>query len=326
MRTPTDIRDAFETFADRAPSEVTLLLDDPAPTRHRGWRPVAAAVVAVAAVVALVAALAVTFAPHRRATPAGVPPARVPMRFSFTIDPAAGYEFIFSHIQASMQGATFKDGSDEGTVHVYEPGAFGRAEAMKGTKIHVNGHDGYFADRGSISGNSIAWQYAPDAWAVVMEKDYAPAAKALSAELAFAKALRFTARPLQVPFKMGYLPPGLALTSGSEQSGSLPAVRQLSFSNAARDDVLRATFVPGGQCFGGTRVVVHGYRGCLGRPEDATDGQRALRLLIPGGSLTVDRFSSDYSDAELRKIAESITLATIGQPATWFDADAAVPH
>jgi len=329
MRTPDDVRDAFLGFADRAPSEVHLLLDESAP-RRRSWRPVAAAVAATAAVVTLVAALAVALAPHRRALPAGVPPAAVPMRFSFTIDPAAGYTEIGTTILDGLQVINLTDGQEGRTLHVFAPGRFDPTAAMKGARLDVNGQPGYFVDlsqqQGGVVGYSVVWEYAPTAWAVVGSTQELPEVR--QPELAVAKAVHFVARPLRVPFRMGYLPPGLVVTRGYEQSGSLPEERELSFSDAARDDVLRVNVGRDGDWFAHcTRVVVHGYPGCFGHPDPASDQERALRLKVPGGWLTIDRFSADYSDAELRKIAGSMTLApNVNDPSTWFAGDTAVPH
>ena len=334
MRTPTDIRSAFEAFADRAPAEVQLLLpDEPAPTRHRAWRPVAAAVAAVAAVVALVAALAVAFAPNRRTVPAGVPPARVPMHFSFTIAPSAHYTEIGTTILDGVQVVDLTDGHESRTLHVFAPGQFDPTAAMKGAPLKVHGHRGFFVDlspqQGGVVGDSVVWEYASTAWAVVGSGQELPEVR--GPELAVAKAVRFGPRAMQVPFRMGYLPPSLAVTRGYDQGGSLagelPAARELSFSDAAHDDVLRVDAGVEGDWFAHCQhVVIHGYQGCFGGPDSTSDHERALRLKVPGGWLTIDRFSPDYSDAELRKIAESLTLAPIDQPATWFDADTAVPR
>jgi hypothetical protein len=328
MRTPTDIRSAFEAFADRAPTEVTLLLDEPAPTRRSSWRPVAAAVVAVAAVVALVAALAVTFAPHRRAAPAGIPPDRVPMQFSFTVATPTGYRYIGGTIVDGVQVGDFEGDPEGRTLHVFPPGRFDPTAAMKGAKVDVNGHRGYFADLSEplgVTGYSIAWEYAPGAWAVVGSSQELPEVR--QPELVFARAVRFGVRPLQVPFRLGYLPPGLAVTRGYEQRGPLPGAQELSFSDGMHDDVLRVDAGVEGNWFAHCqRLVIDGYPGCFGRPDSSSDHDRALRLKVPGGWLTIERFSSDYSDAELRKIAESLTLAPIDQPATWFDADTAIPR
>ena len=54
-----------------------------------------------------------------------------------------------------------------------------------------------------------------------------------------------------------------------------------------------------------------------------------LELRVPGGWLTIDvdkSHVSRYPDRVVRKIAESVTFATIDQPSTWFDAETAVPH
>jgi len=79
-------------------------------------------------------------------------------------------------------------------------------------------------------------------------------------------------------------------------------------------------------------VVVRGYRGCLQSMNGVDSRDRSLNLQAPGGWVTIGIDHNDltgdgaYSDAELRKIAESMTLAPIDQPATWYDADTAIPH
>lgn len=343
MRTTTDIRTAFEEFADRAPSEVHLLLDDPQP-RHRNLRPVLATAMAVAAVVALAAALAAALAPsHHHPGPAKPPPAPVSMRFGFTIDPATGYELVGGdigvfgdgQIGAVGQGAVIKDGHTLMSMLLYgvgvDPAEFDPAEAMRGTPVDVNGHRGYFTDLSTYIGNyNVAWEYAPGAWGVLgTDSKYPSAGAAKKAEVGVAKAVRFTKHGplLRVPFRIGYLPPDVALSYGAESTGVPPRRGQFTFSGASPDEMLKIELSSSGQCFaGGASVTVNGYRGCIGHPSPGGANQLGLYLQVPGGWLTIEASWLPYSEADLRAIAGSMTVARLDQPGSWFDADTAVPH
>jgi len=331
MSTTQDVRAAFDTLADHAPSEVHLLLADPQP-RRRNLRPVFATAIAVATVIALAAALAAVLAPRRHhAGPAQSPPAPVSMRFSFTIDPSTRYKLLGGGVAADGQDAFIKDGHTTMSMHLYRAGAFDPAEAMRGTPVDVNGHRGYFTDLSTYIGDhNIAWEYAPNAWGVVgTDTTYASGDAAKNAEVEVAQSLRFTQHgPLvRVPFQIGNLPSDVALTYGAEATGISPRRGQLTFSGASPDEMLKIELSSSGKCFaGGASVIVNSYRGCIGRLTPTTPNALGLYLQVPGGWLTIEALWLPYSLADLRAIAESITVARLDQPGTWFDADTALPH
>ncbi len=82
------------------------------------------------------------------------------------------------------------------------------------------------------------------------------------------------------------------------------------------------------RCSGERAVTIGGHHGCL-RQGPEVSGGRDLELAVPGGwlDIAVDAAHvSTYTDDDLRKIAESVTLAKIDQPSTWFDAVNAIPR
>jgi RNA polymerase sigma factor (sigma-70 family) len=135
--------------------------------------------------------------------------------------------------------------------------------------------------------------------------------------------------PLKVPFRLGYLPGGLAATSASNDPHSPVNEGVITFNT----DKLIVTVnhqglddaVPHCSGAGSKRVTVHGYHGCF-RDDEGVGGGRRLELAVPGGWLTVQvRSSHVFSDAVLKRIAASVTLASkLDDPSTWFDAETAL--
>jgi len=337
MRTADDVRDAFVAFADRAPTEVQVIVAEPT-APPRSWRPVVAACVAVTAVVAAVAALAVVLAPGRNAAPAGAPPAPVSLRF--TID-VPGYRVVPIRLNRDYQEASVSRGSqDAGTVLVFAPGAFAPSLMQHLTRqSDVHGSPAYLGTlNDNVTGgltpgtNQLIWLYAPNAWALLEAHQPNAVDVPAAQQLMLARAMRLSGAvtPLKVPFRLGYLPPGLVPTSGT----SLGSDRSIGFSDAATADnspygpweTVLVSVSGQGSCSGGSRqVAVHGYRACF-QPNIEYGYHHTLKVEVPGGWLTVDSYAKTYSDAVLRKIADSVTLATINRPSTWFDAETALPH
>jgi len=331
MSTDQDVRAAFHTLADHAPSEIDL---DALTVRSRPakWqlRPTLAVCGAVAAVIAAVAGVALVLTPHRHSTPPMAPPA-VPLRIGFTVP---GYPVALTTVNAKYQEVGF----DGETVRVYAAGAFNPATMQGGKRVNVNGHAGYFGrlrvpEPGLMPDlRVLAWPYAPDAWALVAGwEPNSSDTQQLADSLTVAKALRVGgSTPLKVPFRLGYLPAGLSPTSAGATPESPVNEGVITFN----DDKLTVTVnrqglddaVPHCSGNGAVAVTVRGHHGCFRDDNGVGDGRR-LQLEIPGGWLTVQvPRSHTYSDAVLKRIAASATFATLDQPATWFDADSAVPH
>jgi len=335
MSTDQDVRAAFHTLADHAPSEIDLdaLTVRSRPTKPQ-LRPMLAVCGAVAAVIAAVAGVALVLTPHRHSTPPAAAPPGIPLHRTFTLP---GYSTEFTTVTAEYQdvdlsGPAFAVG---GTVRVYGPGAFNPATIQHGTPVDVNGHRGYYGKLGHlepgllVSGTVVAWPYAADAWALVTLKIPSGPAR-LTDEVKVAEAVRIGPAALKVPFRLGYLPSGLAPTAAQTEPRSPVNEGVITFN----DDKLTVTVNRQGlddavpHCSGNdaVAVTVRGHHGCFRDDNGVGDGRR-LQLEIPGGWLTVQvPRSHTYSDAVLKRIAASATFAELDQPGTWFDADTALPH
>lgn len=332
MSTAQDVRAAFATLADHAPSEVDLDTLS-AGSRRRIGLPLAAAG-AVAAVAGAAVAVPLLIGHHDRAASPGSPPAAAPLRVGFTVP---GYSIDSITVTAEYQdvnlnGPAFATG---GTVRVYEPGAFSPANIQHGTPVDVNGQRGYYGKLDHlepdllVSGTVVAWPYAADAWALVTLKIPGGAARRTD-ELKVARALHVGATPLKVPFRLAYLPAELVPTSIRTTPRSPINEAVITFnSDKVTVTVNRQGLddaVPHCSSNDAVAVTVHGHHGCF-RDDDGLGDGRRLQLEIPGGWLTVQVPKSHlYSDADLKRIAAAASFATIDQPTTWFDAETALPH
>jgi len=70
-----------------------------------------------------------------------------------------------------------------------------------------------------VSGTVVAWPYAADAWALVTLKIPSGPAR-LTDEVKVAEAVRIGPAALKVPFRLGYLPSGLAPTAAQTEPRS----------------------------------------------------------------------------------------------------------
>jgi hypothetical protein len=360
MRTEQDLRAALALLDEHAPTECAGLLNEPR-TKSRRHRvlPLAGVVAAVAAV-----AIAVPLLVSGRETPTTPPAAAyeppVTLRYSFTVDDVPGYTITPSAIERDVQRADITIGSDSttgaaGAIYVYARGAFDPTAAKGGRPVEVNGHAGYFATLTSPTLRSndtkpaildaVVWQYAPDAWAMV-QVDFRSLLDGASidtqfAELKIARAVH-TGHPhaFQVPFRFGYLPPGLVAEGGApEQDGAWiylgdgrPGDPQRGdFGSALSVWVYPATDPNGIFCQGAKTFKVDGRGGCFVpvNRQDGSGGTSVVYLNVDGGLIEMlvdNKHLGFYTDDQLKRIATTLHLAAIGSPSTWFDATTAMPR
>jgi hypothetical protein len=271
---------------------------------------------------------------------------------------------------------------DTAMVVVFDKGQFDPAALAGATPVDVNGTRGLAADVKPINGSvkwivasimdpanppllsTVAWQYAPDSWAVVAWHD--DRAGARSGALQIARAVEpQQPHPALVPFKVDYLPSDVDRRSSldfttagyggepifarlGDKSNlptppkSYPATASATFGSGStvQDPVLEAP-APASSLQvgvwnsplsdssklhqkGDTLLTVAGRR-ALYEPS-----QRTL-LLSCGAECTVliqsHSPAKGISEAELIKVATHLTLASsVTDTSTWFDAAQALPH
>lgn len=233
-----------------------------------------------------------------------------------------------------------------GTLKVYQPGMFDPEDFRTGARLTVQGRDAYQAkverellgswdtslDRVTVSDgltaktfttDGLAWQYAPDAWAVLegeITRDgsgFPPAD-----QLALAERFAVTGgEPVRakLPFRTGYLPAGFTLRSISGQS--------MTAENRGMTTFVYAKAEPSAP--GRAPSVVLSILWVDSPPPDAKKrtsrcnaGQHWCTRTLPGGEfwLAVEDPSKTLTDQELLKVADSLTFATIKDTGTWFPA------
>jgi len=217
----------------------------------------------------------------------------------------------------------------------FDPSVLGHA-----TAINVNGAPGLITEdpvTGSmewsglpiaIPGNwhartTVAWQYAPDSWALVA----GPGTRDLITAIARATRAGGAHRAL-VPFSVGYLP--ASLNQRRSISVSLPAHRALvSFGSAPSGPHDHALYIsaaanPTGSPRDQVALTVDG------RAARYSPGQSTLTMDCGRDcTLTITWLDSGtpLTKAELIKVAEHITLApSLTDTSTWYDAAHALPH
>ena len=225
-------------------------------------------------------------------------------------------------------------------VGAFDKGQFNPSVLGPATAINVNGAPGLITE-GMVIGSmewsglpigipanwhaqtTIAWQYAPDSWALVA----GPGTRDLITTIARATRAGGAHRAL-VPFSVGYLP--ASLNQRRSISVSLPAHRALvSFGSAPSGPHDHALYIsaaanPTGSPRDQVALTVDG------RAARYSPGQSTLTMDCGRDcTLTITWLDSGtpLTKAELIKVAEHITLApSLTDTSTWYDAAHALPH
>jgi hypothetical protein len=216
------------------------------------------------------------------------------------------------------------DGGTDLQVAVYYRGhspelsSTGTSEA-----VSVDGVAGIYVEetRPDAWAAHLAWEYAPDSWAVVSARsDSTPPSDLRSKMLTVAEAVRSGGEAARVPVRLGPLP------------ASVPSVRTahlLSMDNSAgtwtfwlslNDDIsLWATSQTGIDCQGSDgnteNVTYRGYSGCL------VPGER-IGLRLGTTNAFFDYGAADPSARpSIKDMKQVLADLTVGSPdpATWFD-------
>ncbi|MGN9914258.1 hypothetical protein ACTMTJ_42690 [Phytohabitans sp. LJ34] len=243
-----------------------------------------------------------------------------------------------------------------GTMTVYQPRRFDPAGFRTGTKLTVQGRDAYHIEVARkpldgwnperpkgvgkdsapeiVVGAGLAWQYAPDAWAV-LEPQLAADGPGFPGADQVEIAERFTVLAdgpvsAKVPFRPRYLPAGFTLQGISGQSMTaenrgmttlvyakpqppgalLTAPRELEYDRTVTSVLISVLWVdtPPPDAVKQTSRCDAGRHWCMKR--------------LPGNEfyLVVEDPSKTLPERELLKVVDSLTLADLKKAGTWFPA------
>jgi hypothetical protein len=191
--------------------------------------------------------------------------------------------------------------------------------------VTVNGAGGTYVEesRPDDWAAHLAWEYAPDSWAVVFARgDSAPPSDLRSKLLTVAEAVRSGGETVRIPVRMGTVPASLPSVTTAQSVSVYYSDGTWTLWLSFNDDIhLWATSQTGMDCqgFDGSSytesLTYRGHSGCL------VDGERiGLRLG------TANAFF-DYGDADpnakpstddMKQVLADLTIST-ADPATWFD-------
>jgi hypothetical protein len=303
-------------------------------------------------------------APPTPTTPAPSPP----FTFTFGGYQVGGYRVLApdevtpayqaAGVMRDVEGANGKVTTRyAGSLTVYQPRMFDPARFRTGTRLTVHGREAFQAklqrqplgtwDGGvevfttpgkakpkTFTVDALAWQYAPDAWAV-LEGELSGDANGfpVADQLKVAERFAVTSGDLvraRLPFRTGHLPAGFTLQSVSGQS--------MNAEHRGMTTFVYATPRPSSARLTGTRdlvpdravtSVVVSILWVDRPPADAAKrtsrcnpGQHWCMRTLPGGKfwVAVEDPSRTLPDQELLKVADGLTFATIEDNTTWFPA------
>jgi hypothetical protein len=345
MRTDEDLKAAFSTLADRAPTphdaDITIPADE-RPVRRRTRGPVllaaAAAGVIVIAVPTVIAAIDST---NNATTPPPVASSAdaAKLRLPFTVE-IPGWTTTGRSLTADAASLSVTTAPElRCTVSVYRPGRFdtGRIAADR-DPVTVNGKDGYYATlrydtpkpKGPQGAPAVIWEYAPDSWAFALcvGSTGKPPADDRSLGQRAAEATSFTPQALPVPYELGYVPAGFKTSELQVSStdlgtyvkvaGGSGMVRIMAGKTGAEgEDVPDEVDV--------TPVVINGRQAWFF--DEPQSGTESLHLQFPGYyvELQLNR-SGQAARAELHKMATRLRPADdLLDVSTWPSAETALP-
>ncbi|WP_433366576.1 hypothetical protein ACQPZX_37985 [Actinoplanes sp. CA-142083] len=331
--------------------------------RRRTGLAVAVAVGAVAAVAVTTTALAP--ARHRTGKDVAVvaapssPTVAKPATGALLADP---FEFTFSgysvgpvHVQnpivagnAYQIAAVTVDGTTDGrhpgkvtdrhvtprldaSLALYRPGAYAAQRLAGATSTTVAGHRALKMEHHQSGGpwlRTLAWEYAPNAWAVLdSSADRADLPSMRQLEATAAALTGSAARPVTVPFRLSYVPAGYDVFAvGDHMTGSLDAVGGPSATEYSGVFFAKSGLAKSGllgpydnMMWGAFQIMISantpdapGTPGC--------DSGLCTRL-DDGGKVTVEVASNagSLSKAETMKVLNGIRLADVTDAGTWVD-------
>ncbi|QNE22120.1 hypothetical protein F1D05_34710 [Kribbella qitaiheensis] len=352
MRTEEDLRNAFDHLADSAPDPSNILAaQEPKPVRRSRTPLVLGAVLATTAAVVAVPVI-VNHNKQQTVQPATQPPTRPANdswrdRLNFP-QPANLPYFDSSAFGRHSQGVILTSETSTCVVNAYAKGAFDAGSIPPGSqRIKINGTLGYvavLADPFSPQAPKVkwaVWEPAPNTWMTT----YCQRSHKVdpAGAVALAKVADLSEQRLPAPYRIGYVPAGLNVTSlsviphssatseaeqdfiaylGTDQdeaenpsTGQLPHA-QITYLTA---DSATATHLPKNA----EQLTINGRTAYLGTDEGpnvlAIKGEGFQVRIELGGTVPNER-------GELIKIAKGMDLtANPHDLRAWFDAAVAIP-
>jgi hypothetical protein len=217
-----------------------------------------------------------------------------------------------------------------GSVEVYRAGAFDPTVFRAGTPVVVGATPGFLhvdttTLRYGAAGNqkiavlkkpAVAWQYADNAWAVVRSSLDGQLKTGMLVSLASHLALG-PAAVVKLPFRVGYVPPGLSVAGAGRISPdfirdtTLGRLGEMTLAPSRSWTGLTSTVQ-----LGGVTIVEEKQQEGVPRGATSCDSWGCYRGL-PGTDLYIG-VTGKLPTVQLRKLIDSLTLADPSRPATWF--------
>lgn len=344
MPTELDLQQCFHVRAETAHDGAATLRRLESGTRPPASRRRTVPFAVAAAVITVLALVAVLEGPFGRSShDGGVQAGRTPLdpalfHYGMTLDPPpAGYKIENRYVSIDSSRVVYdaalpSDAADIAEAVVYREGAFDAATVRTGASVDVNGVTGFHGPAlghvdqgtgpdGDAVAPSIAWQYAPDSWAVVTGTSARYQTRA--AELSIAR----TVRPgggaaVRLPFRVGRAPSGISPSAIStvdarplrEATVDYGAHSTVSVSAGYGENIDVEAALSGGR-----RLTI------AGRPAAmitlSLSGYRGHRLVVVWDHIQVEVTGVESVPTdELVAVANGLTMAPSGDPATWFTA------
>jgi hypothetical protein len=269
-------------------------------------------------------------------TPLVAPASLLDVReFGFHIDPLSDVVQMDSWaIERDRQSTHIEVFGDDGVGTYWDVAVYyqGESPALTATgtteAVTVNGAVGTYVEESRPNDweAHLAWEYAPDSWAVVFARgEPAPPSDLRSNMLTVAEAVRAGGEPVRIPVRLGTMPAslppvttahGVNVTYDQEGGG-------WSYWLSFNDDIsLWATPRTGTDCDGHddgspytANFTYRGHSGCL------VDGER-IGLRRGSANVFMDYGAADPgakpSTSDMKHVLADLTVAS-EDPATWFD-------
>lgn len=354
MHTEDDLRATLGALEYEAPDPIGTLAGLDRLRRRRTTRRRATAVVAVAAVTLTLAGVSLAardLVGHTSSVGPTQPanrPAGTPLEFRFAVDDVPGFRTFYQIADPKLgqHAKVFPVGDTEHPFQlgVFDAGAYDPTAARAGQPIEVRGKPGFYRPdmpchcSGESPVSGLAWEYAPNTWALIQYvADGQAPADLRQNMIRIASAVRFDkTTPLRVPFRVGWLPDGLRLESGDTFTWDPPrAGAHLGFAASTPE-------APG------LSIGVFS----IGTPSELPVGEPTVRPDHPGGttvSVNLGPFEVSLTShvpgkkgepgplvgqerpgipvEVLKKVARSITAAgNLHDVSTWLPAADAIPR
>jgi hypothetical protein len=305
--------------------------------KRRRWSMVAAAVAVTLAAGSLFPFVRDEHRATRPARPAPAAPAFATRLHGFTLgDFQVGASIIVTpgyEVAPILRAGVPAPSRLAGSVELYRPGVFDPRVFRTGTPVTIGSAAGFLhvdvttvrygngQKLAEIRQPAVAWPYADDAWAVVRSSVDGPP-DGLTADVlrGLASHLELGApAPVRLPFRVGYVPPGLTMAAAGRIS--LGFVRDTTLGRLGEVTLAPSpsfTGLTGPADLGGVTIVEERRAAGVPRGAPTCDRYGCYRGL-PGTDLYLG-VTGKFPAAQLRKILDGLTTANPDDQATWYPA------